>query len=132
VAGGHVSGIYSGDDYFAVESHQLRGYQGTTKHRKFKTLDFAWKYLELNRDVVDEALERARGRRYLPRTGKPSTSMLSRQSATVVYHTPTSSAPQSNEFEVKLTAEQAHVVDLILAGVNIFYTGCAGCESLRY
>ena len=37
---------------------------------------------------------------------------------------------QVEEQKVALSAEQREVVDLVLAGRNVFFTGCAGKRSL--
>ncbi|KAA8614986.1 ATP-dependent DNA helicase PIF1 [Pyrenophora tritici-repentis] len=168
---GHVPGIYTGN-WKAIEDAYLRGYQGNKK-KKFKTVDEAWDFLEEHRHLVEQALNRDRGRAYLTSIGKaPPAKPQPRRSAGIAQHQsplPSSSYTQSRSYsnqsatpesedesltpqtafqrpnsslngpqprannnvaaapEVTLDPEQHYVVDLIMAGCNVFYTGPAGC-----
>jgi hypothetical protein len=147
VAAGHAPGIYT--NWNEVEE-QIKGYSGV-KHRGFATEAEARSWFEQHSVIPDprarpiESFPSAVHRREVsvPFHGVQAEQTLEAMdrryeqlnAAPPDFTPPTSSqatamqsaAPTSVDPEPVLKAEQQKVVDLILQGHNVFYTGSAGC-----
>ena len=149
VAGGHVPGIYT--DWASVEE-QIRGFSGA-KHKKFDTESDALAYLLEYMDIVQVALNRLADRSEARQSPPSNQHDYLPFSATAPSHTPAMPSPPppysvhdtvqpvtsgsvtqrptpndiAAEPEPTLSPEQQKVVDLIVEGHNVFYTGSAGC-----
>jgi ATP-dependent DNA helicase PIF1 len=128
VAIGHQRGIYY--DWPSAEK-QVRGYVGA-KHKKFKTEEEAIDYCTKHSEPTQFAIKPAErsfdsGNRSneisydpLPLSSQQKHSLDLNRNFVPLSEGPVDDGPH-------LVPEQQHVVDLILQGHNVFYTGSAGC-----
>jgi len=144
VPGGKQPGIYG--NYDDVQA-QCNGYSGSCQ-KSFSTEDLAWGFMEENRHKIEESLRRQREEAQKLENSRPVFEAQNAQrtpssppSHTTALATPpseqshasTSSTPSHaannyvREPQVELTLEQKKVVQKILDGKNVFYTGSAGC-----
>ena len=137
VAVGREPGVYF--DWSSAEK-QVHGFFGA-KHKKFKTKEEALAYIEIHRELIDKASSMQISRPTAQRSldfGFPSNSTSYEQAQPLLQRTtpldlnqffaPLDDEPKSVlDDEPKLVPEQQHVVDLIVQGHNVFYTGSAGC-----
>ena len=125
---GHERGIYY--DWPSAEK-QVRGYVGA-KHKKFKTekeaIDYCTEHWGLLR-VATRPPERSFDSGYLSNETRheplPSSSQMKHSLDLNRNFVPLDEGPIDDG--PQLVPEQQHVVDLILQGHNVFYTGSAGC-----
>lgn len=128
VAVGHERGVYY--DWPSAEK-QVRGYVGA-KHKKFKTEEEAIDYCKEHWGPTQAAIRPAErsfdsgyrsneiGHDLLQPSSQQKHSLDLKRNFVPLDEGPVDDGPQ-------LVPEQQHVVDLILQGHNVFYTGSAGC-----
>lgn len=137
VALGRRPGVYL--DWPSAQE-QLHGFIGA-KHKRFKTEEVALAYVKKYREYVNTALSAQVSRStvqesfgseyYSASTGfepmQPpwqQTGLLNTDQDYVPLH---NGPVFAQDYGPKLVPEQQHVIDLILQGHNVFYTGSAGC-----
>lgn len=125
---GHERGVYY--DWPSAEK-QVRGYVGA-KHKKFKTereaIDYCtehWGPTPIDMKPAERPFDsgyRSNEMKYepLPSSSQMKHSLDLNRNFVPLGEGPVDDGPQ-------LVPEQQHVVDLILQGHNVFYTGSAGC-----
>ncbi|KAJ8118005.1 hypothetical protein OPT61_g936 [Boeremia exigua] len=137
VAIGREPGVYL--DWPSAEK-QVHGFLHA-KHRKFKSEEEALAYVELYREhsqvapsthVSQQPAQKSFDPGYYSASAnyepaQPSLQQTSPLNPDRGFVPPDNGLMQASEDGPKLVPEQQHVVDLILQGHNVFYTGSAGC-----